>query len=216
MNRQKRANELARRFPEIYPDAECELDYTNPLELLVATILSAQCTDKRVNIVTKSLFARCQSPEDYATIPVAELEALIHSTGFFRNKANNIRAMAAALIERHGGEVPRTMGELSALPGVGRKTANVILGSAFGLCEGIVVDTHVIRLSNRLDLTDRADAVRIERDLCGLFPREVWNDLGHWLVFHGRRRCFARSPDCNGCELRDICPSSAENGNHAS
>jgi len=207
VNRKERAGELLRRLPEIYPDAHCELIFSNPLELLVATILSAQCTDKRVNLVTKELFRRCRSTRDFAGIPLSELEALVRSTGFFRNKAKNIRNMAAELLAKHGGRVPESLEELAALPGVGRKTANVVLGNAFGLNEGVVVDTHVARLSRRLGLTKADVPARIERDLIKLFPRRHWADLSHWLIFHGRRRCQARKPDCAGCELRDICPS---------
>ncbi len=207
MTRGERADELVRRLPKIYPDAHCELDYTNPLELLVATMLSAQCTDKRVNIVTKDLFRRCRSVQDFADIPQEELEGIIRSAGFYRSKAKNIRGMAARLIAEHGGEVPRTLEELAALPGVGRKTANVVLGNAFGIDEGVVVDTHVTRLSNRLGLTKNHDAVKIERDLVKLIPRAHWTDFSHWLIWHGRRRCYARKPDCPQCELQDICPS---------
>lgn len=207
MTRLERARELARRLPLIYPDAHCELDYTNPLELLVATILSAQCTDKRVNIVTKALFQRCQSAKDYATIPQEELEQIIHSAGFYRNKAKNIRAMAERLLTEFHGEIPRTLDELASLPGVGRKTGNVVLGNAFAINEGVVVDTHVGRLSNRLKLTSHIDPVKIELNLIKLFPRECWTILSHWLIWHGRRRCYARKPDCPNCELRDICPS---------
>ncbi len=203
----RRAAELARRLPEIYPGAHCELDSSNPLELLVATILSAQCTDKRVNLVTKALFQRCKSAAEFASISQEELEGLVRTTGFFRNKAKNIRAMASTLLAKHGGEVPRTLEALAALPGVGRKTANVVLGNAFGLTEGVVVDTHVTRLSHRLGLTTKNGAEKIERDLMQLFPREVWTNLSHWLIWHGRRRCTARRPDCPHCELRDICPS---------
>ena len=210
MNRTERAGELLRRLPQIYPDAHCELVFSNPLELLVATILSAQCTDKRVNLVTKELFRRCQSTRDFAEIPLSELETLVRSTGFFRNKAKSIRAMAAALLANHAGRVPESLEELVALPGVGRKTANVVLGNAFGLNEGVVVDTHVARLSRRLGLTKSGDPARIERDLAKLFPRRHWTDLSHWLIFHGRRRCQARKPDCAGCELRDICPSAGK------
>lgn len=203
------AGELLKRLPAIYPDAHCELDHSNPLELLVATILSAQCTDKRVNIVTKDLFQRCRTAADYAAIPQEELEALVRSTGFYRNKAKNIRAMGAALIAKHGGEVPSTLEALAALPGAGRKTANVVLGNAFQKNEGVVVDTHVGRLSQRLGLTTFSDPVRIEQDLIKLFPRDSWTLLSHWLIFHGRRRCPARKPDCPNCELRDICPSAS-------
>jgi endonuclease-3 len=204
------ARELLKRLPAIYPDAHCELDYSNSLELLVATILSAQCTDKRVNIVTKDLFQRCRTAADYAEISQEELETLVRSTGFYRNKAKNIRAMGAALLARHGGEVPSTLEALAALPGAGRKTANVVLGNAFSKNEGVVVDTHVGRLSQRLGLTKFTDPIRIEQDLIKLFPRDSWTMLSHWLIFHGRRRCAARKTDCPNCELRDICPSSQE------
>lgn len=203
------ARELLKRLPAIYPDAHCELDSSNPLELLVATILSAQCTDKRVNIVTKDLFQRCRTAADYAAISQEELEALVRSTGFYRNKAKNIRAMGAALVAKHGGEVPSTLEALAALPGAGRKTANVVLGNAFQKNEGVVVDTHVGRLSQRLGLTTFSDPIRIEQDLIKLFPRDSWTLLSHWLIFHGRRRCPARKPDCPNCELRDICPSAS-------
>ena len=204
------ARELLKRLPAIYPDAHCELDYSNPLELLVATILSAQCTDKRVNLVTKDLFQRCRTAADYAAISQEELEALVRSTGFYRNKAKNLRAMGAALVAKHGGEVPSTLEALAALPGAGRKTANVVLGNAFDKNEGVVVDTHVGRLSQRLGLTTFSDPIRIEQDLIKLFPRDSWTLLSHWLIFHGRRRCAARKPDCPNCELCDICPSSQE------
>ena len=204
------ARELLKRLPAIYPDAHCELDYSNSLELLVATILSAQCTDKRVNIVTKDLFQRCRTAADYADISQEELETLVRSTGFYRNKAKNIRAMGAALLARHGGEVPSTLEALAALPGAGRKTANVVLGNAFNKNEGVVVDTHVGRLSQRLGLTKFSDPIRIEQDLIKLFPRDSWTLFSHWLIFHGRRRCAARKTDCPNCELRDICPSSQE------
>jgi endonuclease-3 len=207
MTRSQRATELVRRLPEIYPGAHCELTFTNPLELLVATILSAQCTDKRVNLVTPALFARCRSAADFAAIPLEELEALIRSTGFYRNKALSIRGAASAIVEKHTGEVPRTMQELIALPGVGRKTANVVLGNAFGINDGVVVDTHVGRLSRRLGLTQETDAVKVETQLVRLLPRAVWTDFSHWLIFHGRRRCTARNPDCSDCELADLCPS---------
>jgi endonuclease-3 len=203
------ARELLKRLPAIYPDAHCELDHSNALELLVATILSAQCTDKRVNLVTKDLFQRCRTAADYAAIPQEELEALVRSTGFYRNKAKNLRAMGAALLAKHGGEVPSTLEALAALPGAGRKTANVVLGNAFNKNEGVVVDTHVGRLSQRLGLTTLTDPVRIEQDLIKLFPRDSWTLLSHWLIFHGRRRCPARKPDCPNCELRDICPSAS-------
>jgi endonuclease-3 len=207
MTRKERAKALSTELPRIYPTAHCELDFSNPLELLVATILSAQCTDVRVNMVTPALFKRCPTAADYAAIPQEELEELVRSTGFYRNKAKSIRGMGAALVDRHGGVVPRTIEELSALPGAGRKTANVVLGNAFQINEGVVVDTHVGRLSLRLGLTTQSDPVKVERDLMGLFPRESWTDLSHWLIWHGRRRCKARNPDCEACELRSLCPS---------
>jgi endonuclease-3 len=206
MTRIERAKALATELPRIYPLAHCELDFSTPLELLVATILSAQCTDVRVNMVTPALFARCRTAADYAAIPQEEMETIIHSTGFYRNKAKSIRAMGAVLVEKHCGEVPRTMEELSALPGVGRKTANVVLGNAFQINEGVVVDTHVGRLSLRLGLTTQTNPVNVEHDLIKLFPREQWCELSHWLIWHGRRRCKARNPDCQGCELRSLCP----------
>jgi endonuclease-3 len=207
MTREQRSEILERELPEIYPDAHCELDFKNPLELLVATILSAQCTDVRVNMVTKSLFKRCKSAADYAGIPQVELEEIIRSTGFYRNKAKSLRGMGEALVERHGGKVPRTMEELSAIPGAGRKTANVVLGNAFDINEGVVVDTHVGRLSLRLGLTANTEPVKVEQDLMKLFPKEKWTLLSHWLIWHGRRRCKARNPDCGECELRSFCPS---------
>jgi endonuclease-3 len=174
--------------------------------LLIATILSAQCTDKRVNLVTTDLFRRYRSAADYAQAPAPELEQAIQSTGFFRNKAKSIQACCRALVEKHGGQVPRTMPELTALAGVGRKTANVVLGNAFGLNEGIVVDTHVTRLAQRLGLTRQTDAEKIEQELMPLIPREDWTLFSHWLIWHGRRRCEARKPDCAGCEVSDLCP----------
>jgi endonuclease-3 len=176
----------------------------------VATILSAQCTDKRVNLVTRELFQRCHTAQDYAAISQEELEGLVRSTGFYRNKAKNIRAMGAKLLADHDGQVPDTLEALAVLPGVGRKTANVVLGNAFSKNEGVVVDTHVGRLSQRLGLTKFKDPIRIEQDLVKLFPRASWTDLSHWLIFHGRRRCAARKPDCANCELRDFCPSAKD------
>ena len=198
---------LAKRFSQLYPDAHCELFYSNPLELLVATILSAQCTDVRVNQVTPALFERCKKVEDYASISQQELESIIHSTGFFRNKATAIRKTAAALLEKHAGKIPQSLAELSALPGVGRKTANVVLSNIFEIHEGVVVDTHVGRLSQRLGLTHHRQPIKIEQDLMKLFPQKDWGILSHWLILHGRRRCYARKPDCKECELRDLCPS---------
>ena len=190
-----------------YPDAHCELNFGTPLELLVATILSAQCTDKMVNRVTADLFRKYRSAADFAGAAPGALEEDIKSLGFFRNKAKNIRGACQALIERHGGEVPRTMEELVRLAGVGRKTANVVLGNAFGLNAGIVVDTHVTRLAGRLGLSTETDAEKIEAALIPLVPREDWTLFSHWLIWHGRRRCGARKPDCAGCELRAWCPS---------
>ncbi len=190
-----------------YPDAHCELNFSNPLELLIATILSAQCTDKQVNIVTSDLFRKYRTAQDYANAPQAGLENDIRRLGFFRNKARNIRACCQSLVEKHGGEVPRTMEELTALDGVGRKTANVVLGNAFGINEGVVVDTHVARLSNRLGLTKQQDPVKIEQELMKLVPREDWTLFSHWLIWHGRRRCSARKPDCPHCEIRELCPT---------
>jgi len=207
MNRQERAAALIEAFRRVYPNAHCELVFANPLQLLVATVLSAQCTDKRVNIVAESLFEQYRSAADFAQVSQEELEEAIRSTGFFRNKAKNIRALAAALIESHGGEVPRDMEALTALPGVGRKTANVVLGNAFGLNEGVVVDTHVTRLSVRLGLTRETTPEKIEEDLMKLVPRVEWTNFSHWLIWHGRRRCTARKPDCVGCEVQGLCHS---------
>jgi endonuclease-3 len=198
---------LADALAALYPQAHCELDFRNPLELLVATILSAQCTDKRVNLVTKTLFERCKTAQDYAGISQADLEHLVQSTGFFRSKAKNIRACCAELVSKHGGEVPRSMETLTALAGVGRKTANVVLGNAFGIEAGIVVDTHVQRLALRLGLTRQKTPEKIEADLIRIVPREKWTLFSHWLIWHGRRRCAARKPDCAQCELTAICPS---------
>ncbi len=209
MTRAERATALVEALPRIYPGAHCELDFADPLQLLVATILSAQCTDKRVNLVTKELFRVCRTARDFAEIEPAKLEALVQSTGFFRAKAKNIRACCAALVAKHGGQVPKTMDELTALAGVGRKTANVVLGNVFGLAEGVVVDTHVQRLSTRLGLTKQTTPEKIERDLMKLIPRKFWTLFSHWLIWHGRRRCFARKPDCAHCELRALCPSAA-------
>jgi endonuclease III len=190
-----------------YPDARTELDWKNPLELLVATMLSAQTTDVQVNRVTQSLFAKYRTAEDYAHADPSELEEDVRPTGFYRNKARSLRNMADALVEEHGGEVPSTMQELVALPGVGRKTANVVLGNAFGVDEGIVVDTHVRRVSGRLGLTENKDPVKIEQDLMKVVPEEDWTVFSHLLILHGRRTCKARKPDCPNCVLNDICPS---------
>ncbi len=207
--RQARAKRILTRLRQTYPDAHCELNHGNPLELLIATILSAQCTDQRVNLVTADLFHKYRSAADYANAPLAALEQDIRTTGFYRNKAKNIQACCRKLMEQHGGEVPRTMDELTRLDGVGRKTANVVLGNAFDVNEGIVVDTHVARLSRRLGLTAQTTPEKIEADLLKLAPRAQWTLFSHWLIWHGRRRCFARKPDCASCEIGDLCPSRA-------
>ena len=207
MKVQERVEQLVQILPQVYPGAHCELNFRNPLQLLIATILSAQCTDKRVNLVTPELFAKYPTAADYARAVPSELEDAIRSTGFFRNKAKSIRAATAALVEKHKGRVPKTMAELRELPGVGRKTANVVLGNAFHKDEGIVVDTHVARLSQRLCLTRQTEPEKIERDLMRLVPRQHWTNWSHWLIWHGRRRCFARRPDCSECEIFQLCPS---------
>jgi endonuclease-3 len=193
---------------ETYPDAKCSLDHGSPLQLLVATILSAQCTDDRVNIVTKSLFKKYRSAEDFARAPQEELEKDVQSTGFYRNKAKSIRSMAQTLVEKHGGKVPETMDELTPLAGVGRKTANVVLGNAFGKNVGVTVDTHVTRLSNRLGLADHeSDAVKIEQDLVQVVPQQDWALWSHLLIYHGRKVCTARAPACERCPLLPHCPT---------
>ena len=204
------ASEVIVRLKAEYPDARTELDWSNPLELLVATILSAQTTDVQVNRVTESLFSKYRTAEDYADSTPDELEEDIRPTGFYRNKARSLRGMAGALVEKHGGEVPRTMSELVALPGVGRKTANVVLGNAFGINEGIVVDTHVRRVSDRLGLTEGSDPAKIEQELMRLVAEGDWTIFSHLLILHGRRTCKARKPDCPNCLLNDICPSARE------
>ena len=205
--RKARTGEILARLKAEYPGSKCALDFSNPLELLVATILSAQCTDKRVNMVTPELFRRCPDAAAYAEIPSEELEELIRTTGFFRNKAKSLRGMGQALVDDHGGEVPSEMKALVALPGVARKTANVVLGNAFGMNEGVVVDTHVGRLSNRLALSEEKNPVKVERDLMPLVPREEWTLWSHLLIDHGRAVCKARRPDCASCVLLDLCPS---------
>ncbi len=201
-----RAAKIIAGLEATYPDARCELNYSNPLELLIATILSAQCTDRQVNIVTEALFKKYRSASSFAEAELPELENDIRRIGLFRNKARSIRAACRTIVEQHRGEVPRTMAELIALGGVGRKTANVVLGNAFGMKEGIVVDTHVARLSHRLDLSRHESPEKIERDLQALAPSEKWTLLSHLLIFHGRRRCMARNPDCPNCEIRMLCP----------
>jgi len=201
------AETILARLKKEYPDAHCELDFDSPLQLLIATILSAQCTDKRVNMVTPELFKTFPDAQSLADANPEELENLIKSTGFFRNKTKSLLGMSAAVAANHGGSVPSTMDELTKLPGVGRKTANVVLGNAFGINEGIVVDTHVGRLSIRLGLTNETDPVKVEQALMPLFPREDWTLISHLLIFHGRRVCIARTPRCESCVLADVCPS---------
>ena len=196
------------RLARTYPDARVELDFRNPFELLIATILAAQSTDARVNIVTKSLFRKYPSPQAFASADLVEMETAVKQTGFFRNKAKAVINCSKAIVERHGGEVPRTMEELVELPGVGRKTANVVLGNAMNIEAGIIVDTHVTRLSGRLGFTKSADAVEIEHDLVKIVPRGKWTAFANRLILHGRRICIARKPDCPNCVLNDICPSS--------
>jgi endonuclease III len=207
MKIRERVARLIEAFPRVCPDAHCELDFKNPLQLLIATILSAQCTDKRVNMVTPALFKKYRAAADYAKAPAAELEKAIKSTGFFRAKTKSIRGAASAIASKFGGRVPDSMEKLRELPGVGRKTANVVLGNAFHKDEGIVVDTHVVRLSQRLRLTKHSDPEKIEADLIKLVPREHWTNWSHWLIWHGRRRCYARKPDCRQCEVFGLCPS---------
>jgi endonuclease-3 len=207
LQKRRRSTELIERLKAAYPDARCSLDYRNPLELLVATVLSAQCTDERVNLVAKSLFKKYRTAGDYAAAPPGELEEAIKSTGFYRNKAKALRACCAELVARYGGEVPAEMAALMQLPGIGRKTANVILGNAFAETAGIVVDTHVRRLAGRLGLTQHSDPDKIERDLLQVVPREDWIAIGHLLILHGRRICSARAPKCPVCPVNDLCPS---------
>ena len=205
--RRARADRIREALSEAHPDAHCELVYASPLELLISTVLSAQCTDKQVNRVTADLFRKYRSARDYAEAEPGVLEEDIRRIGLFRSKARNLRAACRTLVDQHDGQVPRSLEALTALEGVGRKTANVVLGNAFGLNEGIVVDTHVARLSQRLKLTTATDPVKIEAALVPLIPREEWTVFSHRLIWHGRRRCFARNPDCAACELRQLCPS---------
>ncbi|MBK9216300.1 MAG: endonuclease III [Chloracidobacterium sp.] len=207
LDRKKQAAEVVKRLRNEYPDAHCALNHATPFELMVATILSAQCTDARVNIVSAELFRKYRGPEDYLNVTQQELERDIHSTGFFRNKAKNIQAACRRLIDVYGGEVPRTMEDMLTLGGVARKTANVVLGNAFGIASGVVVDTHVSRLSQRLGLTKNKTPMKIEEDLQKLIPRDDWVMLPHWLISHGRAVCIARKPRCGQCVLADICPS---------
>jgi endonuclease III len=209
----RRAATIAQRLAEQYPDAVCSLDFRSPLELLVATILSAQCTDVRVNQVTKPLFRKYPTPADYTRAKPAELERDIQSTGFFRNKAKSIQGCCRALLERHDGRVPKTIEELVELPGVGRKTANVVLGTAHGIAVGVVVDTHVGRISRRLGLSEHKDAEKVERDLMELFAKGEWIALSHRMIQHGRNCCTARSPMCADCPLKSLCPKIGVKGN---
>ena len=202
----RRTTQILAILKRTYPDARCALHFTTPLQLLMATILSAQCTDERVNQVTPALFARCPDAASLAAISQKELEKIIHSTGFYRAKARSLRACAASLVADHQGKVPQTMEALHKLAGVGRKTANVVLGNAFGLAEGVVVDTHVGRLSRRMGLTRHLDPVKVESALVRLIPKEDWTLVSHLLIAHGRKRCNARKPDCAQCEVKKLCP----------
>lgn len=202
----QQAAKVVKALAQGYPDAECALVHDSPFQLLIATILSAQCTDERVNIVTKELFAKWGTAEALAKLPIAKLEQAIQSAGFFRMKAKNIQNCCKQLVEHHGGQVPQTLAELVKLPGVGRKTANVVLGTSFGIPSGVVVDTHVTRLTNRLGLTEHQDAVKIERDLMSLVPEKEWINFSHRLIHHGRRICKARKPLCDDCLMLKFCP----------
>lgn len=206
INKSEQAKEIIKRLKKEYPDAHCALNYTNPFELLIATILSAQCTDVRVNKVTADLFRKYRNPADYIKVPQEELEQDIRSTGFFRNKAKNIQAACEKIINDFNGEIPADMEKLLTLNGVARKTANVVLGNAFGIASGVVVDTHVRRLSNRLGLTEQQDPVKIEQELNELVPKKNWVMFPHWLIWHGRAICKARKPLCEECVLDEICP----------
>jgi endonuclease-3 len=207
MQTKERLQWIIQRLHEVYPSAHCELDFKTPFQLLVATILSAQCTDKRVNIVTRDLFPKYPTAYQLAAVGQEELELAIKTAGFYRSKAKNLRAMAKDLVEKNRGEVPPSMEELTQLAGVGRKTANVVLGNAFSIEEGIVVDTHVARLSKRFELTKAEAPEKIEADLMRLVPKAEWTVFSHLLIWHGRRRCYARSPDCPNCEIGTVCPS---------
>jgi endonuclease III len=206
-DRKARAAKIVAILKKTYPDARCSLDFTSPLELIVATILAAQCTDVRVNIVTKDLFRKYRSVSDYANAPEGVLEDDIRSTGFYNNKAKSIRGMAQRLLSEYGGQVPKSMDELLTLPGVARKTANVVLSAAYGINVGVIVDTHVTRLSGRLKLSAATQPEKIEQDLMQLVPQADWAALSHCLVFHGRTLCTARKPDCAGCPINKLCPS---------
>lgn len=205
-DKKQQTDEVIKRLKKMYPDAHCALNHSNAFELLVATILSAQCTDDRVNIVTATLFRKYRTPQDYLDVELEELTQDIKSINFFNNKAKNIQAMAGKIVENFGGEVPKTMNELLTLNGVARKTANVVLGNAFGIASGVVVDTHVSRLSQRLGLTEETTPEKIEKDLAELVPKKNWVMFPHWMIFHGRQICNARKPKCDECKLNDICP----------
>ena len=204
----ERAPEIVKRLSKAHPDAHVALDFTNPLECLVATILSAQCTDERVNMVTKTLFTKYRTPQDYLKVPVEELAADIKPTGFFNQKTKSIRGACTRIVEAYGGEVPNTMEDLITLPGVARKTANIVLGNAYGIVEGIAVDTHVRRVAERLGFTSETDPDKIERDLMRLIPRKRWFDFTYVIIDHGRATCVARTPRCAACPVNDLCPSS--------
>lgn len=206
-DKKKRTAEIIKRLKKAYPDAHCALNHTNPFELLIATILSAQCTDVQVNIVTANLFRKYRGPRDFIDVSQEELEHDIRSIGFFRSKAKNIQAASKRLLDVYGGEVPQTMEDVTSLAGAGRKTANVVLGNAFGIASGVVVDTHVSRLSQRLGITKQKTPEKIEKDLEKLVPKNDWVMFSHWLIFHGRQVCKARKPLCTQCVLADICPS---------
>ena len=205
-NVRSRVKKIISRLRKAYPGAKCALDFSNPFELLAATILSAQCTDKRVNMVTPALFKKYRKPADYAAADPKELEALIRSTGFYKNKAKNIQGAAREVVKRFGGKIPPRLEDLVTLPGVGRKTANVVLGNAYGI-PGLTVDTHMIRLNRLLGLTKNTDPVKIEFDLMKIIPQNEWTEYSHLIIHHGRARCPARRPDCPNCEVRDLCPS---------
>ena len=206
-DKKKRTTEIIKRLKKAYPDAHCALNHSNAFELLIATILSAQCTDERVNIVTADLFRKYRGPADYLEVEQSELEKDIHSTGFFRNKSKSIQGACRLLIDEYGGDIPQTMEEMLKLPGVARKTGNVVLGNAFGIASGVVVDTHVARLSQRLGLTENENAEKIEKDLVELVPKRHWIIFPHLLISHGRKICVARKPRCRQCVVSDICPS---------
>jgi endonuclease III len=205
-----RTSRIVDRLKETYPDAHCELVHSSPFELLIATILSAQCTDKQVNVVTADLFKKYRTPNDYAEADLSELEADLRRIGLFRSKARNIQSCCRELVSSFHSQVPQTLEALTSLAGVGRKTANVVLGNAFGISSGVVVDTHVARLSRRLGLTRDEKPEKIEAELQRLIPQESWTMFSHWIIWHGRRRCFARNPQCYDCEIKELCPSASQ------